>query len=191
MTTFRVLLGVRRLQGDESVCYKEDGGRFGVERTIKLNVNCSYKLQLTVRSSQQLQDLNVNGCQLQYDKRSSQTGDDVVYEAAWNTAGLVQTSAGKRLDVPFLVQLQDLPTLKLSLQCKLYAESEKSHARWGTPLSHVEYECRVPQNGTYVDVVKETISTNPNLVNKVEVVPGMSDPHAVLIKQSRNGARNE
>ena len=50
-------------------------------------------------------DLNVNGCQLQYDKRSSQTGDDVVYEAAWNTAGLVQTSAGKRLDVPFLVQV--------------------------------------------------------------------------------------
>jgi len=50
-----------------------------------------------------------------------------------------------------------LPELKLTLQCKLYAEAEKSHARWGTPLTHIEYDCKVPENGTYIDVVKETI----------------------------------
>lgn len=157
MTTLRLQLGIHRLQDHESVCFKVDGGRFGAERTIKLNVNCSYKLELTTRPNYQLQNFSVDGTNLQYDKRSSQTGGDIVYEAAWNTAGLGETAAGKRLDVNFLIQLQDLPELKLTLQCKLYAEAEKSHARWGTPLSHIEYECKVPENGTYIDVVKETI----------------------------------
>lgn len=43
----------------------------------------------------------------------------------------------------------------VSLQCKLYPENEVEHCHWGQPLTRLEYECKVEEGTTHVDVLKE------------------------------------
>jgi hypothetical protein len=46
-------------------------------------------------------------------------------------------------------------SLMVSLQCKLYPENEVEHCHWGQPLTWLEYECKVEEGTTHVDVLKE------------------------------------
>ena len=46
--------------------------------------------------------------------------------------------------------------MKVILQCKLYKEEDKQHAHWGDSFHCIEYECKIPDGSTYIDVLKET-----------------------------------
>ena len=53
--SFKVTLSLRKSIDDESVHYKMDGGRFDTEKTLKLNINCTYILKLTFKPIQNLE----------------------------------------------------------------------------------------------------------------------------------------
>ncbi|KAK3092413.1 hypothetical protein FSP39_002527 [Pinctada imbricata] len=45
--------------------------------------------------------------------------------------------------------------MRAEVQCKFYNEGEQDHSKWGTPLTSVDYDCRVEEGGIHVDIVKE------------------------------------
>lgn len=54
-----------------------------------------------------------------------------------------------------LFQFNEGQSLMVSLQCKLYPENEVEHCHWGQALTWLEYECKVEEGTTHVDVLKE------------------------------------
>lgn len=52
---FRVNLLIRKRPLDQPVHFKEDGGRFEQQKTVKLNVNTKYSMEFTFRPPQTLE----------------------------------------------------------------------------------------------------------------------------------------
>lgn len=46
---FKLVLEIRKKDGNELVCHKIDGQRFGHTNTVKLNVNTDYDIRVTLR----------------------------------------------------------------------------------------------------------------------------------------------
>ena len=49
---FKLTVGIRKAIGDVPVYFKVDGGRFESERTLKLNMNTKYALEIATRPCQ-------------------------------------------------------------------------------------------------------------------------------------------
>lgn len=49
---FKLTMAIRKIQGDQPVFFKVDGGRFEAERTVKFNMNTKYAVDITVRPAQ-------------------------------------------------------------------------------------------------------------------------------------------
>lgn len=53
------------------------------------------------------------------------------------------------------LQFEGGHTLIATLQCKFYSENEVEHCHWGQTLTWLEYECKVEDGSSHVDVLRE------------------------------------
>ena len=53
--SFKVLFAIRKRVYDQPIHYKIDGGRFDSEKTVKLNVNTKYVVEVTLKPPRKLE----------------------------------------------------------------------------------------------------------------------------------------
>lgn len=152
---FKVVLAFRKRPYGQPIHFKMDGGRFDTERTVKLNVNTKYNVEVTLKPARQLTALNFQGESVTLQQKQTDQ-DGALFRTDWFTSGLDKCKKGIRQPLHVLFQIKDAGELKVTFQCKFYSETEKEHAHWGTVLNQIELDCQVPESASYVDVVKET-----------------------------------
>ncbi|ELU16327.1 hypothetical protein CAPTEDRAFT_221104 [Capitella teleta] len=149
---FKVSLLIRKRPLEQPVHFKEDGGRFELQRTVKLNVNTKYSMEFTFRPPQILEAVTVAGAGVTPNRR--QFDDELsVFKADLITTGMDKDKKGSRHQVPVVLQLKGVGELKVNLQCKLYPESEVQHSCWGAVCNNIELECKRHEASSFVDVV--------------------------------------
>ncbi|CAH1793250.1 unnamed protein product [Owenia fusiformis] len=150
---FKVLVGLKTEQGDP-IHFKVDGGRFNQARTLKLNVNANYIMEISVKPHKEILSLNVFGGNVTIEEITAK--NQTAYVTTWNTAGFDMAKKGNRQQIPIIAEIKDIGTFKVNLQCKFYGETEKQHVNWGDACHFIDYDCKLPDGSSFVDVVKET-----------------------------------
>ena len=51
---------------------------------------------------------------------------------------------------------QGRPDVEVQLPNKGVQQAESNHSHWGNQLSYIDYDCKIPEGSSFVDVVKET-----------------------------------
>jgi len=153
-STFRMTMGMRKKNKDIPVFYKQDGKRFPLTRTVKLNVNTTYNVIIALEPPRSLERVIIQGDPLT-PKLLEETNNKSVFLQEWSSEAVDFSHQGKRQDITFIIEFQESVTMKIVLQCKFYKEKEKDHSRWGTRLTGVEYLCRVPEGSTYAEILEE------------------------------------
>ncbi|XP_046371790.1 CB1 cannabinoid receptor-interacting protein 1-like [Haliotis rufescens] len=153
-SNFKVFLAFTKQPKDEPVYQKQDGQRFSVCNTIKLNVNSTYTVSVVIRPQRTLLRLQIQGENLGLNQVKPERDDDdsCKYQASWVTVGFEQSKSAERKELPVVLEMSNGVYMKLALQCKFYPEEETQHCHWGQPLHNIEYECNVPDGCTYVDI---------------------------------------
>lgn len=153
-STFRMTMGMRKKTKDVPVFYKQDGKRFPLTRTVKLNINTTYNVIIALEPPRLLERVIIQGDPLT-PKVLEDTDNKSVFLQEWSSEAVDYSTSGKRSDITFIIEFQESVTMKTTLQCKFYKEKEKDHSHWGTRLNGIEYLCRVPEGSTYAEILEE------------------------------------
>ncbi|XP_013408498.1 CB1 cannabinoid receptor-interacting protein 1 [Lingula anatina] len=151
---FKISVGIRHPSTEREAHYKEDGLRFGTQKTVKLCVQTVYELQFRIKPHRELTNVQVDGVDLAL-KEASKSEDQIVYTADWDTQYSSVTKKANRYSMLVLINIKDLGTMKTTIQSKFYNPGD-SHLTWGSRLNNLEYDCKVNEDRAYVDIVKET-----------------------------------
>ncbi|ESP02321.1 hypothetical protein LOTGIDRAFT_205111 [Lottia gigantea] len=157
MENFKVTFSIKRQDTDEPVVHKVDGQRFARCHTVKLNVNTTYTINITIRPELVLRGLHIQGEKLEFTriKPDKIEDDGSRFQAAWTSTGCTINKSGDRKDIVVLLEFDNLITMTTSIQVKFYEDKESNHAKWGNPLHTIEYDCGVKEGQTFVDIIKE------------------------------------
>ncbi|CAD5119864.1 DgyrCDS8448 [Dimorphilus gyrociliatus] len=159
-TTFKLQLGLKRKDDNEPVRFKIDGGRFDSEKTLKLNVDTPYLLELRLTQEIEVLDLAIQGSSISLNEGKSGKAGESLYTCEWTSTSFSPNKKGNRQQIIIIIRLKVsgvIVELKTTLQCKLYKEEEKTHCKWGDLANFLEYDCKIPDGATYVDVTKQVI----------------------------------
>ncbi|XP_069117545.1 CB1 cannabinoid receptor-interacting protein 1-like [Argopecten irradians] len=155
---YKISMSLRKQDNDEPVYHKQDGERFSKSQTVKMNINTDYWIKLTIKPSMILRGLVVHGVRTDFvpDTPTKTLDEDAMYyKAKFSTVNFDTHNRGKRKDLTFLFEFDHGVTMKTNIQIKLYKTGETEHSSWGQPLNMIDFDCKVADGQTYVDIVKE------------------------------------
>ncbi|CAI9722459.1 Hypothetical predicted protein [Octopus vulgaris] len=152
--TFRMTVGMRKRHKDVPVFFKQDGKRFPLSKTVKLNVNTPYNVIIALEPPRLLERVIIHGDPLT-PKLLEGNSSKSVFLQEWSSESADFSPSGKRTDITFIIEFQESITMKTTLQCKFYKQKEKDHCLWGTRLNGIEYLCRIPEGSTYAEIMEE------------------------------------
>ncbi|CAM1328346.1 CNRIP1 (predicted) [Pycnogonum litorale] len=152
---FAVTLSIRKALKGEQVCYKVDGSRFDNSKTIKLQSECMYRVELSFKPPQILEAAEIQETTVEFEEKSRDNTASA-YSLVWSTDNNPVTKNGTRSVMPVRIKLRDIGNLQLILQTKFYKQEDTQHAEWGNTFHCVDYECKVNESRTVVSVEKET-----------------------------------
>ncbi|XP_076095422.1 CB1 cannabinoid receptor-interacting protein 1-like [Mytilus galloprovincialis] len=152
---FKVWLSIRRKEDEKPIYQKQDGQRFVQPHTTKLNVNTTYAIKVVIRPPVKLMELVIQGESIELEELTTEDEDCITYSSHFNTSGYDLCRRQKRKDVPLVFLFEGGHTLIVTLQCKFYSENEVEHCHWGQTLTWLEYECKVEDGSSHVDVLRE------------------------------------
>ncbi|XP_054153840.1 CB1 cannabinoid receptor-interacting protein 1-like [Oppia nitens] len=150
--SYKIELQIKN-KDDNDIYYKRDGQRFDSEYTLKFMVENNYEFTVTVKPSLPLQSVSVQGSGVSVTDKSQENGSST-YLFSWDSTKIDANKKKDRNKVQLLLQFQGGLTLVIPLQVKFYKSEDTQHLTWGTPLHHIDYECRVKPGQTYVDIIK-------------------------------------
>lgn len=157
---FKVILSIRKKEDDQPIYQKHDGERFTQPHTTKLNINTAYAVKIIIRPPVKLKDLILQGESLEVEESKHVDLEDdeefgITYISHFDTTGYNLNKRKKRKELPITLVFMEGYSLMINLQCKLYPEKEVEHAHWGQVLTWLEYECKVEEGTSHVDVIRE------------------------------------
>ncbi|XP_052257792.1 uncharacterized protein LOC127862623 isoform X3 [Dreissena polymorpha] len=88
-------------------------------------------------------------------KANDEDSNGRTYKTLFTTKGFEITKAGKRQEILIVIELENGVYMKVTLQCKVYAPGDKSHAQWGDKLSMIDMDCSLDPAHNYVTILKE------------------------------------
>lgn len=153
-TKFVMTVTIKREDENALVYYKQDGQRFKVNCTVKMNVETTYKFLLTFRPPQIVKTASLKGTCLDVKEEEAST-DSSSYSFLWTSNNVCISKKNNRDQFPLAINLQGLDTLEIMLQSKLYKADDTHHSVWGNALHHIEYECVYKSETSSFDVEKE------------------------------------
>ncbi|KAK2162654.1 hypothetical protein LSH36_94g01023 [Paralvinella palmiformis] len=151
----KVQFNVKKRPYDQPIHFKMDGGRFDMDRTVKLNVNAKYTFDITLRPPKDVDQFTIQGQEVQVTQKQKDL-EAVVYRGEWLTTGLEKCKKGIRNKLHITLKIRGMGELSSTLQVKLYSESEKEHSHWGSVLNVLEYECQAGEGQGQLEITKET-----------------------------------
>ncbi|KAG8201794.1 hypothetical protein JTE90_027278 [Oedothorax gibbosus] len=153
-TKFSLTINIKREDEKALVYYKQDGQRFESNCTIKMNVETPYKFLISFRPALKLKSGSLKNSGLEL-KEESFTPEASSYTLFWTSHEVCISKSKGRDRFPLSLNVGDMGTLDVQLQCKFYGADDKSHCLWGNELHHIEYECNYKSDTLSYDIVKE------------------------------------
>ncbi|UXI16498.1 leukotriene A-4 hydrolase [Sarcoptes scabiei] len=150
--TFIVRIEIHRVKKDglvdenaSKICFKRDGSRFDEEYTLKLPIETNYEFRLQIRPPMPVRSVSLrtdegdeSGIKI-VDQSSSENG--AMYSFQWDSSNHLPNKKRQRSKFHIIIVFQDNTRLDLPLQVKYYRLENTDHSMWGTPLSHINFEC--------------------------------------------------
>lgn len=153
---FTVTLEIRGVDND-TVHFKSDGARFQEVSTVKLNVQKTYKVTVTLRPQRLLLNWYIMGEKMEFNREKPKKEEEscTVYSCIWSTDSLLVTKRAARDHLGMVLELDSGVSLSVGLQVKLYPACDKSHAKWGPQLHQLELKCHAKDGHSEADILEQ------------------------------------
>ncbi|KAH3697356.1 uncharacterized protein LOC127862625 isoform X1 [Dreissena polymorpha] len=159
ISNLKVTLRICKVDCATPIHMKPDGKRFEQACTVKFNKDTEHEMLFNFRPATCICKLMVNGelhkLELVKGKANDEDSNGRTYKTLFTTKGFEITKAGKRQEILIVIELENGVYMKVTLQCKVYAPGDKSHAQWGDKLSMIDMDCRLDPAHNYVTILKE------------------------------------
>ncbi|XP_052257787.1 CB1 cannabinoid receptor-interacting protein 1-like isoform X2 [Dreissena polymorpha] len=159
VNNFKVILRMCGLEDAIPVHFKPDGGRFKKTNTVKLIKDTDYSVSFNTKPAMNIAKLMINGelhrLELVNGKSNDEVSNGRTYKTLFTTKGFELTKSGKRREILIVIELENGVYMRVTLQCKVYAPGDKSHAQWGDKLSMIDMDCSLDPAHNYVTILKE------------------------------------
>eukprot|EP00106_Octopus_bimaculoides_P002755 XP_014770197.1 PREDICTED: CB1 cannabinoid receptor-interacting protein 1-like [Octopus bimaculoides] len=101
--TFRMTVGMRKRHKDVPVFFKQDGKRFPLSKTVKLNVNTPYNVIIALEPPRLLERVIIHGDPLT-PKLLEGNSSKSVFLQEWSSESADFSPSGKRTDITFIIE---------------------------------------------------------------------------------------
>ncbi|PVD25817.1 hypothetical protein C0Q70_13480 [Pomacea canaliculata] len=157
----KIRVSVQQWPTKNPVYFKPDGRRFSYPDTLKLRADSAYLVQTLISPGRTLTAMQIRGQTLLLSrlKAGLRHGDSVQYSAIWTTTGYEVNKKGTRTLLPIVLELKGENIVLAMVQCKIYpGEGSGGHWQWGQPLRAIELECSAASDGSYIDVLRQSLT---------------------------------